>query len=82
MTFQNIADRDLHSKSDNPCEPRPTKVEGCSPEQEQQLRSRKKVTAGKSQIEKWEEMYSILFPQETKIPTACKLSTYVRYSSI
>lgn len=48
-------------------------IEGITPEQETQLKSKKRIKGEDSEERKWECVYLILFPGETEIPSPCKL---------
>ncbi len=63
-----------HSQADVPCEKRTEPcetIEGCSKEQESQLRCRKK-RPGQSEEDKWTQMYRVLFGKDTEVPRPCK----------
>ncbi len=47
--------------------------EGITPEQESQLRSRKRSAQIQSEEEKWCNIYNLLFPNE-KVPSPCKFA--------
>ena len=47
-------------------------LEGVSKDQRLKLQSRKGKRKGLSEGDKWIEMYKILFPKETVIPSPCK----------
>jgi len=52
--------------------------EGFDKEQEKRLKSRKRPPIGQTEIEKWNAVYLILFPEdESKIPSPCKTSPLV-----
>lgn len=51
--------------------------EGFDKEQEKRLRSRKRPPIGQTEIEKWNAVYLILFPEDDKIPSPCKTSPLV-----
>ncbi|KAL7629647.1 hypothetical protein AAE478_001169 [Parahypoxylon ruwenzoriense] len=71
--FQNPRELALHQRSARPCELRllEAPLEGVSPEQEKQLKSRKKDFTNKPEDSKWTDMYFILFPNDdpSDIPT-------------
>jgi hypothetical protein len=64
-----------HSQADVPCEKRAERgevIEGCSKEQESQLRCRKK-RGTQSEEDKWTHMYRILFGEDTEVPRPCEI---------
>lgn len=62
-----------HQRSDIPCPKQDSLVssEGITPKQEQELRRKRR---GQTDIQKWKEIYRILFPGESQIPSPCKFN--------
>lgn len=48
------------------------KVEGIDRAKESELRSRKNKKQHRTEVDKWKEVYRILFPEEHEIPSACE----------
>lgn len=64
-----------HQRSDVPC-PKKDGVansEGMTIKQEQELRRRNRTL---TDVEKWNEMYKILFPDDSHIPLPCKFNRF------
>jgi hypothetical protein len=62
-----------HQRAEQTCEIKPAEIEeGISVTQEQALKSRKKTGKTQSEEEKWTEMYKIVFPEHSIIPSPCK----------
>jgi hypothetical protein len=65
-----------HSREEIPCKIAPIDASeataGVSKEQEKHLRSRKRP-AGQTEVDRWKDMYRILFPddREDSIPSPC-----------
>jgi hypothetical protein len=71
--FKSHSDLQKHYRSTVGCKPRPSDLEGCSALQKTELRCRKD-NSGKTEIEKWKDMYRILFSKHERIPSPCKSS--------
>ncbi|OJD38895.1 uncharacterized protein BKCO1_300093 [Diplodia corticola] len=58
-------------------------IEGITPEQEKQLKSKKRINGDDSEERRWESIYRILFPDETDSPSPyCDLDPQVQYSGM
>lgn len=53
-------------------------VEGFTPSQEKQLRSKKKLQPNMTEEDKWFQVYTILFPEDDPqdAPSPCKLDMF------
>ena len=79
-SFQNADALKVHHRAQTQCLLRDEPLEGpdgVTPAQENQLRSRKRSRLGgrDTEHEKWESIYTILFPGEPEIPSPCKLAS-------
>lgn len=61
-----------HHRGEQRCEKQELSFEGIDESQKEMLRSRKQTS--KDEVEKWKDIYRILFPDddELKIPSCCK----------
>ncbi|KAH8895961.1 hypothetical protein GQ53DRAFT_838856 [Thozetella sp. PMI_491] len=66
VIFENKPQLDLHVEAsrEDICDVRPGRPPGITPEQERQLRSKKRPAGGRSEEEKWRNIYALLFPNE------------------
>jgi hypothetical protein len=75
-TFKTAGDLESHSKKLVACDPKlAVYPEGITPAIYQILKSRKKLTRGQSEEERWGDIYMVLFPTANEIPNPCKLYT-------
>ncbi|CAM1503539.1 Fc.00g011300.m01.CDS01 [Cosmosporella sp. VM-42] len=68
--FKTESELQGHQRQPIPCpvQDRPPGKEGINKEQEARLKSRKKSSGSKTEVERWYEMYKILFPDEENVP--------------
>jgi len=75
-TFDNDEQLQTHMRTDPPCQvrSRPRTMEGINPSQEKLLRSRKRAQRHMTEVEKWKDVYTILFPADdpAEMPSPCK----------
>lgn len=65
-----------HQRAPIICETRQVEqTEGFNPDQEKELRSRKRSKPNMTEVEKWYHAYAILFPHDDQkdMPTPCEL---------
>lgn len=80
LRFDTDASLKEHQRRPEGCEVREEgPKEGFDKEQEKRLKSRKRPPIGQTEIEKWNAVYLILFPEDepSKIPSPCKTSPLV-----
>ncbi|KAH8885692.1 hypothetical protein GQ53DRAFT_828722 [Thozetella sp. PMI_491] len=61
---EHLPEKAAHESSEPKCTPRDDVVEGMTPDQEQRVRLRMCVTRFPSELDKWREVYGILFPSD------------------
>ena len=73
-TFKNQESLDVHLHSSEWCErvDSEVQVEGITAQIERRLRSKKKAYREQSDVDRWKEIYRILFPG-SEVPSPCKL---------
>ena len=73
LRFDTDASLKEHQRRPEGCEVREEgPKEGFDKEQEKRLKSRKRPPIGQTEIEKWNAVYLILFPEDEQIPSPCK----------
>jgi hypothetical protein len=69
--FSSEEELQRHSRLTVSCKPAPFTAQGCSQAQKSQLMRRTK-TKGRTEAEKWKEIYLVLFPDASEVPSPCK----------
>jgi len=82
--FEDKLALDAHFARDEACKVRRPlpQMDGFDEKQEAQLKSRKRSVVPLSEVEKWRQVYSILFPQvpQEHVPSPCEFQAYFYYS--
>lgn len=64
-------------RSDIPCPKKESTPQsaGITPKQVEELKRKKRSSSSVTDVEKWNEVYKILFPHDKHVPSPCMLQT-------